>query len=98
MFNGVIHTDYTFGDMLSDQAGGIVGTLGVLPSASLSGVPDGRRCNGIHEPVHGSAPDMSGSDRANKMWRLMLKSSRNADQSTALLLIGSICWYLSTGV
>jgi 3-isopropylmalate dehydrogenase len=47
MFNGVIHTDNTFGDMLSDQAGGVVGTLGVLPSASLCGVPGkGKRCNG----------------------------------------------------
>ena len=66
MFNGVIHTDNTFGDMLSDQAGGIVGTLGVLPSASLCGVPgEGRRCNGIYEPVHGSAPDISGKGIVN---------------------------------
>ena len=66
MFNGVIHTDNTFGDMLSDQAGGVVGTLGVLPSASLCGVPgEGRRCNGIYEPVHGSAPDISGKGIVN---------------------------------
>lgn len=65
MFNGVIHTDNTFGDMLSDQAGGVVGTLGVLPSASLCGVPDGRRCNGIYEPVHGSAPDIAGKGIVN---------------------------------
>jgi 3-isopropylmalate dehydrogenase len=66
MFNGVIHTDNTFGDMLSDQAGGVVGTLGVLPSASLCGVPgQGRRCNGIYEPVHGSAPDISGKGIVN---------------------------------
>jgi 3-isopropylmalate dehydrogenase len=66
MFNGVIHTDNTFGDMLSDQAGGVVGTLGVLPSASLSGVPGpGQRCNGIYEPVHGSAPDISGKGIVN---------------------------------
>ena len=65
-FNGVIHTDNTFGDMLSDQAGGVVGTLGVLPSASLCGVPGvGRRCNGIYEPVHGSAPDISGKGVVN---------------------------------
>lgn len=66
MFNGVIHTDNTFGDMLSDQAGGVVGTLGVLPSASLSGVPGpGQRCNGIYEPVHGSAPDIAGKGIVN---------------------------------
>ncbi|KAL6244642.1 3-isopropylmalate dehydrogenase [Rhinocladiella similis] len=66
MFNGVIHTDNTFGDMLSDQAGGVVGTLGVLPSASLCGIPDGRsRCHGIYEPVHGSAPDIAGKGVVN---------------------------------
>ncbi|KIX07534.1 3-isopropylmalate dehydrogenase [Rhinocladiella mackenziei CBS 650.93] len=65
MFNGVIHTDNTFGDMLSDQAGGIVGTLGVLPSASLCGIPGGSRCNGIYEPVHGSAPDIAGKGIVN---------------------------------
>lgn len=65
MFNGVIHTDNTFGDMLSDQAGGVVGTLGVLPSASLCGIPDGSRCNGIYEPVHGSAPDIAGKGIVN---------------------------------
>jgi 3-isopropylmalate dehydrogenase len=65
-FNGIIHTDNTFGDMLSDQAGGIVGTLGVLPSASLCGIPDGTtNCNGIYEPVHGSAPDISGQGKVN---------------------------------
>lgn len=65
MFNGVIHTDNTFGDMLSDQAGGVVGTLGVLPSASICGVPDGGKCNGIYEPTHGSAPDISGRGIVN---------------------------------
>jgi len=65
-FNGVIHTDNTFGDMLSDQAGGIVGTLGILPSASLCGIPDGNsRCHGIYEPVHGSAPDIAGKGIVN---------------------------------
>ncbi|EXJ85385.1 3-isopropylmalate dehydrogenase [Capronia coronata CBS 617.96] len=66
MFNGVIHTDNTFGDMLSDQAGGVVGTLGVFPSASLCGIPDGvNRCNGIYEPVHGSAPDIARKGMVN---------------------------------
>jgi hypothetical protein len=52
--------------MLSDQAGGIVGTLGVLPSASLCGIPDGNsRCHGIYEPVHGSAPDIAGKGIVN---------------------------------
>lgn len=58
--NGVILADNTFGDMISDQAGSIVGTLGVLPSASLNGLPgdstSGARPYGLYEPTHGSAP------------------------------------------
>ena len=48
-----------FGDILSDEAGAIVGSLGLLPSASLG---DGA---GLFEPVHGSAPDIAGKDIAN---------------------------------
>jgi len=71
-FNGVILTDNTFGDMLSDQAGGVVGTLGVLPSASLCGIPgDGTKCNGIYEPVHGSAPDISGQGIVNPVAEIL---------------------------
>ncbi|OAG42683.1 hypothetical protein AYO21_02966 [Fonsecaea monophora] len=44
MFNGVIIADNMFGDLLSDQAGGIIGTLGLVPSASLCDVADGRSC------------------------------------------------------
>lgn len=58
--NGVILADNTFGDMISDQAGSIVGTLGVLPSASLNGLPGDKtlqtRPYGLYEPTHGSAP------------------------------------------
>lgn len=71
-FNGVILTDNTFGDMLSDQAGGVVGTLGVLPSASLCGIPgEGQRCNGIYEPVHGSAPDIAGMGIVNPIAEIL---------------------------
>lgn len=64
--NGVILADNTFGDMISDQAGSIVGTLGVLPSASLNGLPgsssSGTRPYGLYEPTHGSAPTYVASD------------------------------------
>ncbi|KAJ5733545.1 hypothetical protein N7493_002331 [Penicillium malachiteum] len=67
--NGVILADNTFGDMLSDQAGSIVGTLGVLPSASLNGLPGDQtletRPYGLYEPTHGSAPDIAGRNIAN---------------------------------
>ncbi|OAA53345.1 3-isopropylmalate dehydrogenase [Cordyceps fumosorosea ARSEF 2679] len=71
-FNGVIHTDNTFGDILSDISGAIVGTLGTLPSASLSGIPGGQqRCNGIYEPVHGSAPDIAGMGIVNPVAQIL---------------------------
>lgn len=70
-FNGVIHTDNTFGDILSDISGGITGTLGVLPSASISGVPGQGKCNGIYEPVHGSAPDISGKGIVNPVAQIL---------------------------
>ncbi|OQE43589.1 hypothetical protein PENCOP_c003G07789 [Penicillium coprophilum] len=67
--NGVILADNTFGDMISDQAGSIVGTLGVLPSASLNGLPGDKtlktRPYGLYEPTHGSAPTIAGQNIAN---------------------------------
>jgi 3-isopropylmalate dehydrogenase len=62
----VIVTDNLFGDMLSDVAAMLTGSLGMLPSASL-GAPDpqtGRR-RALYEPVHGSAPDIAGRGLAN---------------------------------
>lgn len=55
----VIVTENMFGDILSDQAAAIAGSLGMLPSASLGG-----RVN-LYEPAHGSAPDIAGQDKAN---------------------------------
>jgi len=52
--NGVIVTSNLFGDIISDEASVIPGSLGLLPSASLAAVPDGKtRVNGIYEPIHG---------------------------------------------
>jgi len=53
-----------FGDILSDEAAMITGSLGLLPSASLS-VPRGDRPFGLYEPIHGSAPDIAGQGKAN---------------------------------
>jgi 3-isopropylmalate dehydrogenase len=55
----VLLTENLFGDILSDEAGAICGSLGLLPSASLGPGP------GLFEPVHGSAPDLAGRDVAN---------------------------------
>ncbi|KAF2230478.1 3-isopropylmalate dehydrogenase [Viridothelium virens] len=64
--NGVIVTSNLFGDIITDEASVIPGSLGLLPSASLAGIPDGKtKCNGIYEPIHGSAPDISGKGIVN---------------------------------
>ena len=62
----VIVTDNLFGDMLSDIAAMLTGSLGMLPSASL-GAPDGKtgKRKAMYEPVHGSAPDIAGQGIAN---------------------------------
>jgi len=60
----VIVTDNLFGDILSDCAAMLTGSLGMLPSASLGAEADGRR-RALYEPVHGSAPDIAGRDLAN---------------------------------
>jgi 3-isopropylmalate dehydrogenase len=58
----VIVTGNMFGDILSDEAGMLTGSLGMLPSASL-----GAAKRGLYEPVHGSAPDIAGKDIANPL-------------------------------
>jgi 3-isopropylmalate dehydrogenase len=64
----VIATENLFGDILTDEASMLAGSLGMLPSASLAGTPaPGRRCPGLYEPIHGSAPDIAGTDRANPL-------------------------------
>jgi 3-isopropylmalate dehydrogenase len=64
----VIATENLFGDILTDEASMLAGSMGMLPSASLAGAPEpGRRCVGLYEPIHGSAPDIAGQDRANPL-------------------------------
>ncbi len=56
----VVVTENMFGDILSDEASMITGSIGLLPSASI-----GDAAPGLYEPIHGSAPDIAGQDRAN---------------------------------
>lgn len=63
----VIVTDNMFGDILTDEASMLAGSMGMLPSASLAGVPRGVATNifGLYEPIHGSAPKRAGLNMAN---------------------------------
>ncbi len=64
----VIATENMFGDILTDEAAMLAGSMGMLPSASLAGAPaPGTTCRGLYEPIHGSAPDIAGQDRANPL-------------------------------
>ena len=61
----VIVTDNLFGDMLSDQASMLTGSLGLLPSASLGSKNKDGKIRAMYEPIHGSAPDIAGQGVAN---------------------------------
>lgn len=66
----VILAGNLFGDILSDEASVLAGSLGLLPSASLSADSDGR-AKGLYEPVHGSAPDIAGQGIANPVGAIL---------------------------
>jgi 3-isopropylmalate dehydrogenase len=62
----VIVAENTFGDILTDEASVLAASMGLLPSASLAGVPvDGQPSVGMYEPIHGTAPDIAGKGIAN---------------------------------
>lgn len=67
----VLVTDNLFGDILSDCAAMITGSLGMLPSASLSWVSGASGRKGLYEPVHGSAPDIAGRGVANPVGAIL---------------------------
>jgi 3-isopropylmalate dehydrogenase len=62
----VIVTENMFGDILTDEAAVLAGSLGLLPSASL-----GNGTRGLYEPIHGSAPDIAGKDVANPIGTIL---------------------------
>ncbi|KAF8473289.1 beta-isopropylmalate dehydrogenase A [Kalaharituber pfeilii] len=89
--NGIVVTSNLFGDIISDEASVIPGSLGLLPSASLSGIPDGKtKVSGIYEPIHGSAPDIAGKGIVNPVAAilsvaLMLRYSFNLEAEAKLV-------------
>jgi 3-isopropylmalate dehydrogenase len=74
----VLVTENTFGDILTDEASMLAGSMGMLPSASLAGVPrEGSRIFGLYEPIHGSAPRHAGLNQVNPIATIL---------STAMML------------
>ncbi len=81
----VVVTENMFGDILSDEASMITGSLGLLPSASI-----GATAPGLYEPIHGSAPDIAGQDKANPIATvlsvaMMFKYSFNLPEESAAI-------------
>jgi len=71
----VLVTENMFGDILTDEASMLAGSMGMLPSASLSGIPgDAEKCLGLYEPCHGSAPDIKGLGIANPIATILSAS------------------------
>ena len=99
----VIVTDNLFGDMLSDVAAMLTGSLGMLPSASLGEVdPKTRKRKAMYEPVHGSAPDIAGKGLANPIamiasFGMALRYSFNMGKQ-ADLIAASIAAALAQGL
>ncbi len=78
----VIVTENTFGDILTDEASMLAGSMGMMPSASIAGTPiDGGRVPGLYEPIHGSAPKRAGLNMANPIATIL---------STAMMLCYSL--------
>ena len=86
----VIVTDNLFGDMLSDVASMLTGSLGMLPSASLGPADELGRRLALYEPVHGSAPDIVGQGKANPLamiqsYAMMLRYSFDMGEDADLV-------------
>jgi 3-isopropylmalate dehydrogenase len=67
----VLVTENLFGDILSDEASGLAGSLGMLPSATLGDRRTAHGRFGLYEPIHGSAPDLAGRDVANPLGTIL---------------------------
>ena len=86
----VILADNLFGDMLSDEAAMLTGSLGLLPSASLGDKDKNGRTRSLYEPVHGSAPDIEGKNISNPIatilsFSMALKYSLGLEKESAHL-------------
>ena len=86
----VIVTENLFGDILSDEAAVLAGSLGMLPSASVGDRQTAHGTFGLYEPIHGSAPDIAGQDKANPIGTIlsaamMLRLSLGLDEAATAI-------------
>ena len=86
----VFVTTNMFGDILSDAAAMATGSLGMLPSASLGAPDESGRRNALYEPVHGTAPDIAGENKANPLasvlsYAMMLRYSFDMEEDAKLV-------------
>jgi 3-isopropylmalate dehydrogenase len=93
----VVLTENMFGDILSDEASVIAGSIGLAPSASLS-----QTHGGLYEPIHGSAPDIAGQGKANPVGAMlsaaMLLRHALGQEDAAVTIEGAIAACLSDGI
>lgn len=98
----VIVTDNLFGDILSDAAAMLTGSLGMLPSASLGAKDANGKSKALYEPIHGSAPDIAGKNLANPIaailsFAMCLRYSLD-DEANAKLLEDAVATVLDQGL
>lgn len=101
--NGVIVTSNLFGDIISDEASVIPGSLGLLPSASLNGIPDGKsKCNGIYEPIHGKCfplpPYLPRGSREVERTRVLMFFTGSAPDISGQGIVNPVAMLLSIGM
>jgi 3-isopropylmalate dehydrogenase len=96
----VLVTENMFGDILTDQASMLAGSMGMLPSASLAGMPQGRTF-GMYEPIHGSAPSRAGQNIANPIATIlsaaMMLRYSCALETEAQTIENAVCSVLNRG-
>lgn len=97
----VVLTENTFGDILSDEAGMLTGSLGNLPSATLGTRVDGRKRFGLYEPISGSAPDIAGQGIANPIAAILsaalLCRYSLADEASATRIESAVARAIANG-
>lgn len=96
----VVVTENLFGDILSDEAAVLAGSLGMLPSASLGARKTSHGSFGLYEPIHGSAPDIASQDKANPIGTILsaaMMLEMSLGESDAAAAIRNAVWQTIAG-